>query len=118
MQHDNFTATDCFWFAVKLWKASKRKLIVVWDNLKAHQLAAEWAKELGMKGLKFVWLPTYAPELNPVECLWSSVKWGSMGNFAPDTRKELEERVEKELASRKRRHRFLKSLMRQPGLKA
>lgn len=116
MQAANFKTMDCFWFVLALWKASDRRLTVVWDNLSAHRKAAELFQEIGVPGLKFEWLPKYAPDLNPVECLWSSVKWGALGNFAPTSREQLRERVATELRSRARRRRFLRSLVRQTGL--
>lgn len=116
MQCKNFKTMDLFYFVVQLWKASRRKLTIVWDNLRAHRKTAELCRTLGIKGLRFEWLPKYAPDLNPVECLWSSVKWGSLGNYAPDSRSMLEDRVAEELQSRSRRRRFLKSLVHQTGL--
>ena len=34
-------------------------------------------------------LPAYAPELNPVEYLWASLKRDALANFCPDTLDEL-----------------------------
>jgi putative transposase len=36
-------------------------------------------------------LPPYAPELNPVEYLWTHLKYGQLPNFAPKNVFELDE---------------------------
>jgi len=36
-----------------------------------------------------VWLPGYAPDLNPVEAMWSSTKYGDLANYTPDDLFEL-----------------------------
>ena len=37
------------------------------------------------RGERFVieWLPAYAPDLNPVEMIWSYLKYDHMANFVP-----------------------------------
>ena len=39
--------------------------------------------------LELVRLPAYSPDLNPVEAVWSWLKWGRLANFAPETVSEL-----------------------------
>jgi putative transposase len=34
-------------------------------------------------------LPAYAPDLNPVEAVWSWLKWGQLANFVPDDLDDL-----------------------------
>lgn len=38
-------------------------------------------------------LPPYAPELNPVEQMWSQLKWTELANFAPQNVDDLEKEV-------------------------
>lgn len=47
--------------------------IVVWDNLAAHT-SLEVIKAIGKTGAKVMSLPTYSPDLNPIEKLWSKMK--------------------------------------------
>lgn len=117
IQRKNFDADSLLWFVLNLWKRSKKKLTIVWDNLGAHKKVAREIRDLGVKGLRFVWLPPYCPDLNPVESLWSSTKWGAMGNHVPADLHALSTRVEAELRKRSRRQRFIASLFRQAGLR-
>jgi transposase len=52
-----------------------RKLLLIWDGLPAHRarLGAEYV-QTQQKWLKLARLPGYAPELNPIEYLWSAMK--------------------------------------------
>jgi putative transposase len=38
-------------------------------------------------------LPAHAPELNPVEQVWSWLKYGQLANFVPDDLVELAEEI-------------------------
>ena len=117
MQRQNAKAEDILAFIVDMWKRSNRRLVVVLDNLKAHVKAAKCCEKLQLKGLEFAWLPAYAPDLNPIEGLWSSAKWGSLGNYVPPNLEALEDRVAEELVNRSNRQRFLRSLFKEAGLK-
>jgi hypothetical protein len=57
-------------------------IVLVWDGLPAHKSAKMRALIAARPWLRVYRLPGYAPELNPVENLWSSVKRG-MANLAP-----------------------------------
>jgi transposase len=60
------------------------KLLIVWDGLAAHRSGAVWdfiSQQRGRIWIEF--LPAYAPELNPVEYLWSHWKQHELPNFCP-----------------------------------
>lgn len=60
----------------------KRKLLVVWDGLAAHRSRLVRQYVDGLKGaIQLERLPAYAPELNPVECLWGYLKQHEIGNL-------------------------------------
>ena len=62
------------------------KLLIVWDGLPGHRSRAVWEfvrQQRGRLWLEF--LPAYAPELNPVEYLWSHWKQHELPNFCPQT---------------------------------
>jgi transposase len=49
-------------------------LVVVWDNLNTHTSAAMRRLIAARPWLTVFYLPTYAPELNPVEGVWAHMK--------------------------------------------
>lgn len=55
-------------------------LILVWDRLAAHRAAAARLRTIGCRRIHIEWLPPYAPELNPVEYLWSNFKYHRLAN--------------------------------------
>lgn len=59
-------------------------VVLVWDGLSAHWSRAmrAWAAEQDWLTLER--LPAYAPELNPVELLWSAIKTSELANLAGD----------------------------------
>jgi putative transposase len=42
-------------------------------------------------------LPAYAPDLNPVEQVWSHLKYGQLPNFVPNHVRHLDEVVQSQL---------------------
>lgn len=81
----NACAEDFFWFIVRLHREVKRDLVVVWDRLGAHRKAARILTRLDCNWVHFEYLPAYCPELNPVEHVWNTTKWGTLANWpAPD----------------------------------
>lgn len=57
-------------------------LIIVWDRLSSHRalVLRRWLQSHPQIHLEF--LPPYAPELNPVEYLWSYLKNNPLANIA------------------------------------
>jgi transposase len=80
----NAKAEDFVWFLHELHQEVRRKLIVVWDNLGAHCRTENVLEELGCSWVRFERLPAYAPELNPVEHVWTTAKWGRLANAPAD----------------------------------
>jgi len=62
-----------------------KKLILILDNFTIHKCKKlqkmlddnPWVKDK----IEFVWLPTYAPELNPIEREWGTIKGRSEANY-------------------------------------
>ena len=87
------------------------RFVVVWDGGTMHKgepieaLAAPFADRLTLERL-----PPFAPRLNPVEWLWSWLKWERLSNFAPHDVRELDGRVVAELAAKRDDQRFLRNL--------
>ncbi len=60
-----------------------RRFLVIWDRLKTHRSAAARDYLAAHAASAPFFLPTYAPELNPVEYVWSYLKGNELSNFAP-----------------------------------
>jgi len=63
------------------------------------------------------WLPPYAPDLNPVEAIWSHTKHGDLANFAPNSLKDFEHAFLASMARTKGQRRLLSAFFRAAGLK-
>lgn len=68
----------------------RRPLVVVLDNLPTHKgrRLRQWRQTIGDVHLEF--LPPYAPELNPIEGVWSHGKCVTAAGRAVDDADELE----------------------------
>jgi transposase len=86
----NIGGTECVAFLEQLkLNFPNRHVFVVWDGLRAHwsRKVSRWVgKQLRFQLFK---LPPYAPELNPIEYVWSNVKYHQLANFAPESEGEL-----------------------------
>lgn len=112
----NATGDDFFWFLVNLHHEIKRDLIVVWDRLSGHRKAVRYFSELNCRWLQFEYLPPYCPDLDPVEHVWATTKWGRLANWpAPDI-DELEVRVAEDLRNQSHETHLLKGHFRWAGL--
>ena len=47
--------------------------VLIMDNMKSHHAKAV-KNLLGRSGIRYIYLPPYSPDLNPIEKLWSKVK--------------------------------------------
>ena len=69
------------------------KVVVVWDGGGNHKGPAVREFLQRNRRLTLERLPPYAPELNPVEAVWSWLKYGRLANFVPDGVAELDDEV-------------------------
>jgi len=80
------------------------ELLVVWDGLAAHRSRQVWEFLRQQRGQIWVeFLPGYAPELNPVEYLWSYWKQHELPNFCPATFGQLSTHARQALRRMRRR---------------
>lgn len=93
-----FDSQDAAEFVRTLLRRLRAPLVVVWDNGALHQgnpnreLLGRYPRQITLERL-----PPYAPMLNPVEPLWSWLKYGRLGNFAPINADHLNSIVDQEL---------------------
>ncbi|MGW9211316.1 transposase [Embleya sp. NPDC055664] len=66
-----------------------RPLILIWDNLGSHRSRRMRAFMERVDWLSLVFLPPYAPDLNPVEGSWAHLKNGPLANLGARTLDEL-----------------------------
>ena len=66
--------------------------------------------------IEAVALPPYAPELNPVDLVWSYVKYGRLANYCPYDLNELRTTLTAEFVRLKRKQKLLKSFLAHTGL--
>jgi transposase len=70
------------------------RVIVVWDGGSNHKGPLMRELLARRKRLHLERLPAYAPDLNPVEMIWSYLKYGLMANFVPRDVHEVDEVVQ------------------------
>ena len=82
-------------------------VILLWDGLPAHRSTAT-RRHLEAQGhwLRVEPLPSYAPELNPVETIWANLSARELANLCPETVEELAAHV----------HRGIRRIRRHPTL--
>jgi len=72
-------------FLKRLHRHSRGRLIVIWDGFNPHRSVTTRAfAGREQRWLTLVRLPTYAPQLNPVEGTWSWFKRTVTANFCPE----------------------------------
>jgi transposase len=80
------------------------QLLIVWDGLPGHRSRATWEFIREQRGRLWVeFLPGYAPDLNPVEYLWSHWKQHELPNFCPTTFGQLSSYARKALRRMRKR---------------
>lgn len=88
--HNDYTAD----FVRQVLRQVRGRLVALWDGGTMHKgdpihaLTEQFPSRLSLERL-----PPYAPMLNPVEPLWSWLKYGRLCNFAPHDARELNEAI-------------------------
>jgi hypothetical protein len=77
-------------FLRELLRHLRGQVIVIWDNGTMHKGEPIRSVLRDFDRLTLERPPPYAPDLNPVEWLWSYPKYGEMANFAPRDATELD----------------------------
>jgi transposase len=88
VHHQNITAEELAAFLRQVTRHLRRSLIVVLDRWSVHRKAARFLQD--DRRFAFEWLPSYAPDLNPVEHVWNHTKYADLANYVPENVVELE----------------------------
>lgn len=88
-----FTAEKVVPFLRDLLKHLRGTVVVVWDRGGNHKgpLIREFLSK--NRRMRLEMLPPWAPELNPVEDVWSWLKYSELANFVPDDTDELDDEI-------------------------
>lgn len=89
----------------------------MWDGLPAHRsrVMRAWLHRQ-RSWLVVEPLPAYAPELNPVEALWSNLKAVELAKMAGDTLQEVTAAAERGVQRIRHTHHLAYSFLRHCGL--
>jgi len=94
-----------------------QKLLIIWDRLQAHRsklVRAHIQEQRGHVVLEY--LPPYAPELNPVECIWGYLKHHAMPNYCGHNLRDVANRARSNLRSMQRRCTLVTAFWKQAEL--
>lgn len=81
-----------------------KKLLIIWDRLQAHRSKRVHQHVEGQRGaIALEYLPAYAPELNPTECLWGYLEHHAMPNYCVVDLGDLSAHARSRLRSMQRR---------------
>lgn len=91
-------------------------IVLIWDRFSAHRSKKVQALLRDHHDYHAYFLPTYAPELNPVENVWSYLKMNPMANLALMDVDSLADTTRKSGRSLQRKHKLLRSFIRHTPL--
>jgi len=115
---DNIRTPQVLAFLYALHRQVRRALLLVLDRWSVHRAAVShlhgrcppWVAGIS-------WLPSSAPELNPVEQVWNHPKYNELAKYVPNTVEELQDAVGLSLASKRSYPALLRSFFRYAKLK-
>jgi transposase len=105
-----FTPDKVVGFLRNLLRHLRGKVIVVWDGGSNHKGPAIRKFLSRNRRLRLERLPSYSPDLNPVEAAWSWLKYGRLSNFVPKDVDQLDDRVLENLTTLKHEAGLLRRL--------
>lgn len=91
-------------------------IVLVWDNLNVHKAADLRQFADAQDWLTIIYLPAYAPDLNPVEGIWSLLRRGWLSNVAFTTPDHLIRRIRRGLRHIQYRSHLIDGCLTETGL--
>jgi transposase len=98
----NIRSAEVLRFLQGLGRHLPKGFTLIWDRGQTHRAKQVETWLAKHRRVVVEWLPPYAPDLNPVEMVWSHSKYGDLANHAPESFQDLE-------------HAFLDSMCRTKG---
>lgn len=116
--HDHNIDTDRFeWFVRWLRHRVRRGIVLVVDWWSVHRSGVRrLLARFGFK-VQVESLPSFAPELNPVEQVWSHTKYADLAHYVPDNVHVLAEEVSHSLGRARTDQKLLCWFFRHTGLR-
>jgi transposase len=94
-----------------------KKLLIIWDRLQAHRSKLVKAHVEAQKGQIVIdYLPAYAPDMNPVECIWAYLKHHAMPNYCARDLGDVAHRARANLRFMQRRPTLVSAFWKQVNL--
>jgi len=112
----NVTFVEVIAFLTMIHRHLRRKFILVLDRLNAHRKAVRLLQAARPEWFEVVWLPAYAPELNPVEMVWNRTKYTDLANFIPEDVHALHQAVTASLDNTRTQQDLIRSFFEHAGL--
>lgn len=112
----NFQGHSVSAFLAHINQRLRGTITLIWDEIRIHSAYPVKKFLSEHPNFEVEQLPPYAPELNPVDYVWSYVKYARLANFCPHDLIELRNAVVVELTKVKRSPRLLRSLFSGSGL--
>ena len=117
LQERNIRASDLEAFVAELLQHFPHGILLVLDRWPVHFPAVAQLRQRFPQRIWIEWLPSYAPELNPDEQVWTHTKYGDLANFCPQNLTELAQGVRHSLERTKARPSLLRSFFAHAGLR-
>ena len=112
----NFRGGSIVQFVNELQRRLRGPVTIIWDNIRIHTGKVVEDYLTRHPRITLETFPPHAPELNPVDYVWSYVKYGRLANYCPDSLVELRKRVKSEFRKVQKRPQLLAALFRRTGL--
>ena len=116
--HDNanFHGKGIVDFIESVRRRLQGNITILWDIIEIHRAKPVTDYLAKHKTVRIEYFPPYAPELNPVDQIWSYVKYGRLANYCPYNITEIREPITAEFIRLKKQQSLLKSLFLHTGL--
>jgi transposase len=113
----NICGEDVVDFLRQLRRHLRRKMVLILDRWSVHKgnIVKDYV-ERHSDSVRVEWLPTYAPDLNPVEQLWNHTKYADLANLAPNDVEELDSLVVSSLGKTRSQSHLIRSFFRMAHL--
>jgi len=90
----------------------RRKFILILDRYSIHRKAIRLLWKKHPNWFEVEWLPSYAPDLNPVEQIWNHSKFSDLVNFIPNNVDHLYKEVTNSLRTQEHNSNLIRSFFK------